>query len=236
MSQNSNSSSIPDFSVSLLLGQLLNPVISRSILQIGIDKLTNLFVKQHPRVISKMAKFTPCRMVLIPIDMPFCFFVEFTPDDLNINIIDNNAFSGDNLTCIKSSLELFVKMLEGNLDGDALFFSRKLSIEGDTTSIVALRNILEAESINIKDDIEETLGVFSKLFYFVNNIACGIYNDVNDNLDIVKTSIIGHVEKKVNYQASINEKQKGELKKLEKQVGQLGAKIKSIRDKIQKKE
>jgi predicted lipid carrier protein YhbT len=34
-------------------------------------------------------------------------------------------------------------MIDGTYDGDALFFSRDLTIEGDTEAVLALRNALE---------------------------------------------------------------------------------------------
>jgi predicted lipid carrier protein YhbT len=41
-----------------------------------------------------------------------------------------------------------MQLLEGKLDGDALFFSRDLVVDGDTEAVVMLRNIIDgAEDI-----------------------------------------------------------------------------------------
>lgn len=223
---------IPDFKPSLLLGILAKPIARGPILQNAINRLTKLFIQKHPKVITKMAEYTPARLVLIPSDMPFCFFVEFTKDNMQINIIDQNAFDGKNLTCITASLELFIKMLEGNLDGDALFFSRQLTVAGDTTIIVALRNILEAENVNIKTDIDETFGVFSGAFHLVNNLLCAIYKGIDTNFDIVKSSIVDKLDQKVTHNASKHNKLEDKFKKLDKQVSILSEKTKSLKEQL----
>ncbi len=231
-----NASVLPEFNSALLFGMLSEPFICKPILQTGINKLTKLFLQQHPKVITKMAEFSPARLVLVPADMPFCFFVEFTKDSLQINIIDSNAYSGSNLTIVTASLEVFIKMLEGDLDGDALFFSRQLMVEGDTTIVVALRNILEAESVNIKKDVNETLGVFAAPFNFFINLACVIYNDIDDNLSSVKSSIVSKLDQQIISQSSKHEQLVEEVKKLDKQVGILSAKTKSLRLQLKDKD
>jgi len=39
-------------------------------------------------------------------------------------------------------------MIDGTYDGDALFFSRDLVIEGDTEAVLALRNAIENAELN----------------------------------------------------------------------------------------
>ena len=49
---------------------------------------------------------------------------------------------------IPGSLLTLMQLLEGKLDGDALFFSRDLVVDGDTEAVVMLRNIIDgAEDI-----------------------------------------------------------------------------------------
>ena len=226
----------PEFNSSLLYGLLAKPIICRPIIQIGISKLTKLFIDKHPRVIKKMSQFSPSRMVLVPLDMPFDFFVEFSNESLQINIIDKNTYLGKNLTKITASIDVFVKMLEGNLDGDALFFSRKLIIEGETTIIVALRNILEAENVNIKNDIKKSLGIFYPAFTFLNNIFLTLKNELDQNLGVVKSSMVENIEQQISSQKREHNQLKDKLTKLGKQANLTSTKIKSLRDKINTKD
>ena len=47
---------------------------------------------------------------------------------------------------VKGSLEALLALLEGRIDSDALFFTREIVIAGDTSAVVALRNVLDRET------------------------------------------------------------------------------------------
>jgi predicted lipid carrier protein YhbT len=49
-------------------------------------------------------------------------------------------------------------MAEGASDGDALFFSREINIEGNTDAILALRNAIDDAELNLADEIAGLLG------------------------------------------------------------------------------
>ncbi len=44
-------------------------------------------------------------------------------------------------------------MMHGTLDGDALFFSRDLAVEGDTSSVLALRNAIDDAELDLAEEI-----------------------------------------------------------------------------------
>lgn len=54
-----------------------------------------------------------------------------------------------------------IDLVEGRVDGDALFFSRKLHISGDTEAVVALRNIVDGAEIDLVSDFASAFGMFS---------------------------------------------------------------------------
>ena len=56
-----------------------------------------------------------------------------------------------------SSLNL-LDLIDGSLDGDALFFSRKLRVTGDTEAIVALRNALDDVDGGVVESITKAFG------------------------------------------------------------------------------
>jgi predicted lipid carrier protein YhbT len=71
-------------------------------------------------------------------------------------------------TCVKGSLDALLALLEGRIDGDALFFTRALVVEGDTAAIVTLRNVLDRETISVLD---EAASLFGPLKGFVRAAA-----------------------------------------------------------------
>ena len=59
-----------------------------------------------------------------------------------------------------SFLNLF-DLIDGSLDGDALFFSRELRITGDTEAVVALRNALDDVDGGVVESITRAFGPLS---------------------------------------------------------------------------
>jgi predicted lipid carrier protein YhbT len=52
-------------------------------------------------------------------------------------------------------------MIDGSLDGDALFFSRDLRISGDTEAVVTLRNALDDLDGSVVDTVLRSFGPLS---------------------------------------------------------------------------
>jgi hypothetical protein len=59
---------------------------------------------------------------------------------------------------IRGNLMALIDLLEGRIDGDAMFFSREIEITGSTAVIVAVRNTLDREEILITDEIAAMFG------------------------------------------------------------------------------
>ena len=53
-------------------------------------------------------------------------------------------------------------MVHGAMDGDALFFSRDIVIEGDTEAVLALRNAVDDAEIDLADEVASMTGPVSK--------------------------------------------------------------------------
>ena len=49
-------------------------------------------------------------------------------------------------------------MVDGQLDGDALFFTRELVVEGDTEAVVCLRNAIDDTEGSIAEDTANLFG------------------------------------------------------------------------------
>ena len=53
-------------------------------------------------------------------------------------------------------------MIDGRYDGDALFFTRDLIVEGDTEAVVCLRNALDDVEGSVADDVATFFGALGK--------------------------------------------------------------------------
>ena len=55
-------------------------------------------------------------------------------------------------------MESLLALLEGRIDSDALFFTRELTITGDASAVVTLRNVLDRETIGVLDEASSLFG------------------------------------------------------------------------------
>ena len=53
-------------------------------------------------------------------------------------------------------------MIDGRYDGDALFFTRDLIVEGDTEAVVCLRNAVDDVEGSVADDVATFFGAAGK--------------------------------------------------------------------------
>lgn len=113
----------------------------------------------HPRLFERLEGYWDARFVIDPVDLPIVFLL--CPDPVAPRLTAAWSREGLNSTAIIGGRMLrLIDLLEGELDGDALFFSRDIEIEGDTGAVLALRNAIESEEIVLFREFAKALGPF----------------------------------------------------------------------------
>ncbi|AEI38090.1 MAG: U32 family peptidase [Zymomonas mobilis subsp. pomaceae] len=72
---------------------------------------------------------------------------------------------------LAASLDTFFDLLHGKSDGDALFFSRDLKVDGDMAVVVALRNAMDGLGEDLLSDIFSPPAPFNHLLNRVSSVA-----------------------------------------------------------------
>jgi predicted lipid carrier protein YhbT len=117
-------------------------------LQIALSALLGAIVERHPGIFDRLGAHAGKRYGIDPTDMPFALELRSHPDRPRIIVLRHLA--EDRLDAsIAGPLALLVGLAGGRLDGDALFFSRDLVVEGDIAAVVALRNAIDDNSIDL---------------------------------------------------------------------------------------
>lgn len=125
-----------------------------------------LVTRNHPRLFERIEGYWDARIVIDPVDLPMVFLL--CPDPKAPRLTAARSRKGLNPTATISGRMLrLIDLLEGELDGDALFFSRELEIEGDTGAVLALRNAIESEEIVLFKELARALGPFGAPIDFV---------------------------------------------------------------------
>jgi len=111
---------------------------------------------RHPELFGRLARLGGARFRIVPTDLPFDFALDTAPARLRAVRRDAPLDAG---ATVRGPIATLLALLEGGVDGDALFFGRDLAVEGDLEAVVALRNALDGAEIDIPADLAAGLGL-----------------------------------------------------------------------------
>ncbi len=111
-------------------------------LEIGANAMMSTILAHRPDILRRLGDHAYKRFAIDPTDCPFAFLLTPHPEKPVLRVV--RSLTGiDHDARIAGVLVVLVGLLDGAYDGDALFFSRDLVIEGDTAAVLALRNAIE---------------------------------------------------------------------------------------------
>lgn len=108
----------------------------------------HIILDGNPGIIERLGEHATKRFVLDPVDCPFVYVLEPHPDRPTVTMrrgFEENACDAR----IAAPLIVLLGLLDGSYDGDALFFSRDIVVEGDIAAILALRNAIENADLDV---------------------------------------------------------------------------------------
>jgi predicted lipid carrier protein YhbT len=95
--------------------------------------------------------------VIDPVNLPFVLVLRPDPDDLLLVARKRSDIPPHDAQISGSFLDLLM-LVDGDLDGDALFFARDLTITGNTEAVVCLRNALDDIDDSIAENVADMFG------------------------------------------------------------------------------
>lgn len=108
--------------------------------------------KKRPDLANRLGHHKRKHFLLDATNMPFVLILRPDPEDLLLRAYRRRHLPNYDARIAGTVLTL-LDMIDGRLDGDALFFSRDLLVEGDTEAVVCLRNSLDDVEGSIATDI-----------------------------------------------------------------------------------
>lgn len=114
---------------------------------------------RRPEILQRLGEHAGKQFAIDPTDCPFAFLLKLHPEKPTFRVV-RNLSRGEYDARIAGVLMVLVGLLDGAYDGDALFFSRDLVIEGDTAAVLALRNTIEDAALtpDVPLGVPERLG------------------------------------------------------------------------------
>jgi predicted lipid carrier protein YhbT len=204
----------PPFSPVLLLGMALKPLRPQA-LQPLFDAMLRVVRRRHPDILERMADYSDKAVCIDPVDLPFLILLEPNPEQPRLTV-RRSIEPGEVAATIHGPLEMLIALAEGKVDGDALFFSRRLVIEGDTEVVVALRNAIDGAGIDLLEDFAQELGPLARPFRGLAGAAISLMGRMREDFETLRAAIIAPAVKDSMNQGARIAQLEGELKQLRK--------------------
>jgi O2-independent ubiquinone biosynthesis accessory factor UbiT len=131
-------------------------------LSLASARLAENLGRRHPALFSRLGVQAEKTFLIDPTDLPFVFLLAPKPDAPRLEALRRDDLRPWDAR-IAGPLAALVGMVHGVYDGDALFFSRDLVIEGDTEAVLALRNAIDNEEIDLAREAATLFGPFEFL-------------------------------------------------------------------------
>lgn len=125
-------------------------------LQFVLNRSIASIAKRHPRIFQRLGNYAEKTFLIDPVDMPFVLILRPKPENPILEVKRTWSMPWD--ARISGTFIHLLRLVEAESDGDALFFSRDLVIEGNTEAVVALRNALDDMDSNVVDEAAKAFG------------------------------------------------------------------------------
>ena len=156
-------------------------------LTIALEVLSHRIVARHPGLLRRLGEHGEKTFVLDPTDLPLLLLLEPRAGQPRVSA-HRQAPRAD--ARIAGPISALLGMIHGAYDGDALFFSRDLVIEGDTEVVVALRNAVDGAEINLMEGVMALFGPFSAPVRAAVNTAGKIASRAASDLETLREAML----------------------------------------------
>jgi len=108
--------------------------------------------RRRPVLFERLADHRRSSFFIDPTDLGYAFVIVPDGTDAEVKMAGKDASAGTDVV-VRGPLLSLLGLLDGTFDGDALFFSRSISISGRVDALLALRNAIEDADLKPSDFI-----------------------------------------------------------------------------------
>lgn len=124
-------------------------------LSLTLTAYARRIAKSHPGLFRRLGEHDHAEFVLDPTDLPFVICLAPNGGEPKVRL---QRGRGNGTARIAGPLAALLGLVHGAFDGDALFFSRDLVIEGDTAAALALRNAVDDAELDLAEELSQMSG------------------------------------------------------------------------------
>lgn len=132
-----------------------------AVLQPIFSHIASHMARTRPELFARLGPHTGKRYLIDPTDLPFVLVLMPDASQPYLKAYRRHQQPHHD-AAIGGTFFNLLDMIDGTVDGDALFFSRDLMVSGDTEAVVALRNALDDFEGSALDSVLSALGPLSR--------------------------------------------------------------------------
>lgn len=150
---------IPSFPAAGAVALRLAPLAP---LSLACARLVTSLAGRHPSMFARLGAEAGKTFLIDPTDLPLVFLLAPNPAAPRLEA-RRYCEAGEWSARVAGPMAALLGLVHGVYDGDALFFSRDLVIEGDTVAVLALRNAIDNAEINLAEEAAALFGPLQPL-------------------------------------------------------------------------
>lgn len=205
----------PALSPVLLLGFALRPA-PKTPLRLAASLAMAAMVRRHRAVFERLDGLDNPNFLIEPADLPVRFLLSVALPSPRLAVIGEDEDLGiEPAATIRGPMPVLIDLLEGRIDGDALFFSRSLAVEGDMAAVVALRNAVDGAEVSLVEDLLAPLGPLGVPARALVTAGGRLYRRAERDLETLRAALVAPVTRRCDAQES-------RLRDLDEAVARLG--------------
>ena len=133
------------------------PPLPLFLLQPVLRRIVRKVAALHPSMFDRLGPHRQTDYVIDPVDLPFALHLRPDPDDLLFRAVSRRRLPPHGAGIAGRFLTL-LQLVDADADGDSMFFSRDLTITGNTEAVVSLRNALDDVDGSVAEDVADLFG------------------------------------------------------------------------------
>lgn len=111
-------------------------------LQHILNRMVRGVARKRPEIFERLGSHGGCAFLIDPVNLPFSFLLYPDRKNPRLSVVGKDPPPRHD-AAIRGRLLALLALIDGKIDGDALFFSRRLDVTGNVAATVALRNALD---------------------------------------------------------------------------------------------
>lgn len=144
------------FSPLLIAGLLIRP-LPIGPPEILLRHIARRIQNNHPAILDRLRPLAGRIFLIRPTDLPYEIILTIGENQVDFSLVKDGGTVDADVT-ISGSFRSLVDMMDGQQDGDGLFFSRSLTVTGDTEALLTLRNAVDSDDVDLGQEIFDLLG------------------------------------------------------------------------------